>query len=330
MKGSRFKVQNSRFHNPVRDSIWVEGSKFKVQRAHDKLSLESTLKSLDTEEFIDIHFYRPIGYQWALFFNKLNISPNAVTIASIFIGVGAGICFGFSSLTINILGMFLLVWANMYDSADGQLARMTGKTSLLGRYLDGLCGILWFIVIYVAICFRLLPSWGGWIWAFAIFTGYFHGKQTALADYYRNIHLFFLKGKSGSELSDYATSKENSKKFTWKHDFVYKFLDFVYVNYTKDQESMTPQFQKMIKIIREKYPDEVPEWFRTTFREKSLPLMKYTNMLTFNTRVIALFISLIINLPWLYFVFELTVLNGMLIYMRAKHERFCKEFTEKL
>ena len=34
-------------------------------------SLESTLKSLDTEEFIDIHFYRPIGYQWALFFNKL-------------------------------------------------------------------------------------------------------------------------------------------------------------------------------------------------------------------------------------------------------------------
>ena len=33
-------------------------------------SLESTLKSLDTEEFIDIHFYRPIGYQWALFFNS--------------------------------------------------------------------------------------------------------------------------------------------------------------------------------------------------------------------------------------------------------------------
>ena len=45
-------------------------------------SLESTLKSLDTEEFIDIHFYRPIGYQWALFFNKLGVSPNSITIAS--------------------------------------------------------------------------------------------------------------------------------------------------------------------------------------------------------------------------------------------------------
>ena len=27
-------------------------------------SLESTLKSLDTEEFIDIHFYRPIAVSY--------------------------------------------------------------------------------------------------------------------------------------------------------------------------------------------------------------------------------------------------------------------------
>ncbi len=90
-------------------------------------SLESTLKSLDTEEFIDIHFYRPIGYQWALFFNKLGVSPNSITIASIFIGIAAGICFYFQSLAINVIGMLLLIWANSYDSADGQLARMTGR-----------------------------------------------------------------------------------------------------------------------------------------------------------------------------------------------------------
>ena len=68
-------------------------------------SLESTLKSLDTEEFIDIHFYRPIGYQWALFFNKLGVSPNSITIASIFIGIAAGICFYFQSLAINVIGI---------------------------------------------------------------------------------------------------------------------------------------------------------------------------------------------------------------------------------
>ena len=103
-------------------------------------SLESTLKSLDTEEFIDIHFYRPIGYQWALFFNKLGVSPNSITIASIFIGIAAGICFYFQSLAINVIGMLLLIWANSYDSADGQLARMTGRCRrrfLVYRYLRG-------------------------------------------------------------------------------------------------------------------------------------------------------------------------------------------------
>ena len=117
-------------------------------------SLESTLKSLDTEEFIDIHFYRPIGYQWALFFNKLGVSPNSITIASIFIGITAGICFYFQSLAINVIGMLLLIWANSYDSADGQLARMTGQKSALGRILDGAAGDFWFIAIYAAISRR--------------------------------------------------------------------------------------------------------------------------------------------------------------------------------
>lgn len=293
-------------------------------------SLESTLKSLDTEEFIDIHFYRPIGYRWALFFNRFGVSPNSITIASIFIGIAAGICFYFQSLTINIVGMLLLVWANSYDSADGQLARMTGKKTPLGRILDGFSGDLWFISIYAAICLRLTPEWGIWIWLLAATTGFFHSKQAAMADYYRNIHLLFLKGKAGSELSHSPQLKENYKKMSWKRDFIYKLFETFYINYTVGQEKLTPKFQRMMQVIRTKYHDQAPEWFRAAFRRKSLPLMKYTNMLSFNTRVIALFISLFIGKPWLYFLFELTVLNAMLVYMIYTHERFCAVFTREL
>ena len=294
-------------------------------------NLEATLKSLDTEEFIDIHFYRPIGYRWALLFNKLNVSPNSVTVASIFIGIAAGICFYFQSLAINIVGMLLLVWANMYDSADGQLARMTGKKSALGRILDGTAGDLWFISIYAAICLRLTPEgWGIWIWLLAATTGFFHSKQAAMADYYRNIHLLFLKGKSGSELSHSPQLKENFRKMKWRDGVIYKLFEAFYINYTVGQEAWTPRFQEMMNIIREKYDGQAPEWFRTAFRAKSLPLMKYTNMLSFNTRVIALFVSLFINMPWLYFLFEITVLNAMLLYMIRRHERVCAEFCKQL
>lgn len=293
-------------------------------------SFESTLKSMDTEEFIDIYFYRPIGYLWALFFKRLGVTPNAVTIASIFIGIAAGICFYYSTLWINIIGMALLIWANSYDSADGQLARMTGQKSQLGRILDGACGDIWFITIYAAICLRLTPEWHIWIWILGAVTGFCHTKQASMADYYRNIHLLFLKGKSESELSSTPTLEENYKKLSWKKDFIYKFFEWFYINYTKGQESLSPNFQRMMNTIREKYNGEAPEWFRTAFRKRSLPLMKYTNMLSFNTRIIALFVSLFINMPWLYFAFELTVLNIMLVYMVRTHERICKDFIPQL
>ena len=295
-----------------------------------KPTLESTLKSLDTEEFIDIHFYRPIGYRWALLFNKMGVSPNAVTIASIVIGVAAGICYYPTDLAINILGMLLLVWANSYDSADGQLARMTGKKTPLGRILDGAAGDIWFITIYAAICLRLTPQWGIWIWVLAAITGFFHSKQAAMADYYRNVHLLFLKGKSGSELSYSPHLKEHYREMSWRREFIYKLFETFYINYTVGQEQLTPQFQRLMNKIRTLYAGQAPESFRVAFREKSLPLMKYTNMLSFNTRVIALFISLLIDLPWVYFLFEMTVLNAMLVYMIYTHEQFCKRFMDEL
>ena len=295
-----------------------------------KNGLEATLKSADTEEWIDLLFYRPVGYRWALLFHKMGVTPNAITIASIFLGVAAGILFYYNDLLLNVIGMCLLVWANMYDSADGQLARMTGQKSEIGRILDGVSGDFWFISIYAAICLRLTPEWSYWIWILAAVTGLCHSKQAAMADYYRNIHLFFLKGKSGSELSHSPQLKENYKKMSWKHDFIYKLFETFYINYTVGQEAWTPKFQHMMNIIREKYNGQAPEWFRKAFRTKSLPLMKYTNMLSFNTRVIALFVSLFIDMPWLYFVFELTVLNSMLLYMIKKHEHICEDFSKQL
>lgn len=293
-------------------------------------SLESTLKSTDTEEFIDIHFYRPIGYRWALLFSKLGVTPNAITIASIFLGIGSGVCFYFDNIWISLLGILLLIWANSYDSADGQLARMTKQFSSLGRVLDGFAGNLWFLSIYVAICMRLYPEWGGWIWVLACVTGYFHSKQAEMADYYRNVHLLFLKGKSGSELDNSAELTVKFNELSWKTNFGAKLVVFFYRNYTTDQENRSPRLQQLLKLLKERYGEIAPEVFRKDFREKSLPLMKYTNILSFNTRSIALFISILIGWPWLYFVFELTVLNILLVYMVTKHEKICKHFTKRI
>lgn len=296
----------------------------------NKPTLESTLKSADTEEFIDIHFYRPLGYRWALFFHQLGVTPNQITIASIFIGVAAGICFYPGCFWINLLGVFLLIWANSYDSADGQLARMTGQKSELGRILDGACGDFWFISIYLAIVFRLWPEWNFWILLLAAATGYCHSKQAAMADYYRNVHLLFLKGKNGSELHNSKELAEKYPRISWKRQPFVKFFERMYLNYTRGQEAWTPKLQLMLQSLNQKYNGNAPEWFRKEFRTQSFPLMKYTNMLSFNLRSIVLFISVLSGSPWFYFVFEISVMNCMLVYMIVKHENICQSFISKL
>lgn len=314
------------------------GSKtLKSRIRHIRESYRATLKSSDTEETFDLMFYRPIGFLWALLCRKLGITPNVITIASIFLGVGAGVLFYFQPLWVNIIGMLLLMWADAFDSADGQLARMTHQYSRIGRILDGLSGDLWFFAIYVAICIREVHSseffmdhnWA--IWVIAVAAGFCHAVQAAQADYYRQFHLFFLKGKEGSELDSSKPLADKFATLSWKKNFMSKFVLMFYLNYTRSQEKRTPAMQRLRARLREVYPDgNIPKSFRMAFRSKSLPLMKYTNILSFNTRCFALFAALFARMPWLYFAFELTVLNILLLYMMWRHERICRHFTKAL
>lgn len=297
----------------------------------------ASLKSMDTEETFDLIFYRPIGYAWACFFRKIGVSPNAITIASIFLGAAAGVMFYFNDIWLNIIGMLLLVWANSFDSADGQLARMTGQYSRIGRILDGLSGDIWFAAIYVAICLRvnctsdffMSHTWA--IWVMAVVSGLCHAKQAAMADYYRQFHLYFVKGKEGSELDDSKSLQSKLAELSWKRDFWSKLTLTFYTNYTVSQEVNTRAMQALRAELRERFADgEIPQSFRDDFRRKSLPLMKYTNILSFNVRSWALFAALFMQMPWLYFAFELTVLNALLVYMNARHEKLCRHLTNDL
>ena len=101
----------------------------------------ATMKSRDTESDFELYVTRTPGYLWALLFQTLHVHPIAVTLMSIVIGAAVGYFFYFDDLRMNLIGMALLVWANWYDCADGQLARMTGKKTLIGRILDGFAGM---------------------------------------------------------------------------------------------------------------------------------------------------------------------------------------------
>jgi len=301
--------------------------------------LQASLKSEDTEEWLDVHFNRPIGLMMALAAGRLSIKPNTITIVGILIGLASAVMFYHTGWQYNVAGMLLLMLSNFCDSADGQLARITNQKSLLGRALDGVSGDVVFAAIYVALCLRmqgqLIPftsvHWGIGIWALAAVAGFIcHSNQASLADYYRQIHLYFLLGKEGSELDNSKQQREivaGLPKEKWFDRLFYT----LYGNYCEKQEKRTPHFQRFFAKYRQQLSDgRNLSDIKQKMIDGGRPLMTYTNLLTFNSRAIALYITALLNCPWVYLLFEIIVLTVLYIRMHHTHEKLCEALETEL
>ena len=293
-----------------------------------KQQVIATMKSRDTEGPFELYVTRTPGYLWALLFRRLRVHPIVVTVVSMLIGCASGYFFYLPELKYNLVGMLLLIWANWYDCADGQLARMTGKTSQIGRVLDGFAGDLWFFCIYSGIAERLRPEWGLWSWLLVVVAGvFFHARQCSLADYYRNAHLYFIG--AANELERSADIEAEYRSLRWNSkDWFHKLYLMCYASYTRGQENPTPQFQKLYNNVRERYGHSLPSELRTQYRTLSLPLMPLCQILTFDARVGVLFLSMVVGLPWLYPVLEITAFEALRIYVNRRHEKGCKTILE--
>lgn len=84
----------------------------------------------------------------------------------------------------------------------------------------------------------------------------------------------------------------------------------------------------MLQSLHAKYGDDIPENVRIAFRKQSRELMRYIDLLTFNGRTIVMFIVVLIGEVWIYFLYEIIVLNIVLLLAMRKHEKMCASFIE--
>ncbi len=287
--------------------------------------IESTYKAVDVEETIDIYFYRPLGYAIALGCRTLGITPNVVTIVSIFIGVMGGHLLYYRDITTNAYGILLWIIADTLDSVDGQLARMTNHRSKIGRILDGLGGNIMFLSIYLHLFARMAVTypdvwWPLWL-ILTLAGGFSHSVQSALADYYRNAYLKFVVDPKKSELEGSDEIREELAATPFVKHPVKKILLAVYLNYTRKQERYSKHFQQLRKRVDTMFGQNIPQWFSDEYRRMNKPLMKYYAVLTTNTRMIVMSLCVLANFVPLYFVVEIVGINLVMILVTMHQEK---------
>ncbi len=74
----------------------------------------------------------PLG-QIAVWLERTGISPNALTLIGFFLTVVVAVVLGTGQL---LWGGLLLIFAALFDTLDGALARHAGKTTIFGAFLD--------------------------------------------------------------------------------------------------------------------------------------------------------------------------------------------------
>jgi phosphatidylglycerophosphate synthase len=116
-------------------------------------------------ELLCEYVFRPVAQVGAAGLARLRVPPPAVVLANFATGLAAA----------WLLAERHFVWAavllqvkTVLDNADGQLARMTGRESVLGRYLDSECDLLSDAAVCAALGY--VTSWWLGLLAFACLT----------------------------------------------------------------------------------------------------------------------------------------------------------------
>jgi CDP-diacylglycerol--glycerol-3-phosphate 3-phosphatidyltransferase len=115
-----------------------------------------------------------------------HINPNILTVVGVAINVGSGLLFGF--------GMFfwagiVLIVANLFDMLDGQVARLSGRVTSFGGFLDSSLDRLSDLVVFVGLMV-------------------FYARNT---EYHSTLNVFLAgAGMMGSVMVSYASARAES------------------------------------------------------------------------------------------------------------------------
>jgi phosphatidylglycerophosphate synthase len=298
-------------------------------RSRSQSEIDATYKSRELEGIVDLFFYRRIGFHLAQFFARLNFTPTAVTLIGGVFGVVAGHLYFYQALAINLVGMLFHVVANIFDNADGQLARLTNQQSRTGRILDPIVDHVIWLSVYVHLALRLqIGGFSGAIWILGLAAGLSHGLQAGAADYCRNAYLYF--GKGGSDFDSTSKLKQEYDQHTWREAAWPKFLLRLYLNATREQELLLPGVKRLREMTESNFVDAGPAWLQSRYRTLVLPTFKWWSLLMTNTRMLVLFVLFLVHQPVWYFWLEITAGNLLLVYLIFRQEKISRSLVQFL
>jgi hypothetical protein len=203
---------------------------------------KQSLKTIEAEEIIDLLLFRPLAFIFVKVIYNTNITPNQISIVSMFFGVISGVFYGYATAEAFVIAVTLFFISNILDCMDGQLARLKNNGTKIGRLIDGFIDYLTSTSIFLGIGFGLTLITGDalYSWVLTVAAGVSKAMQNLYFDHYRNMYLEYVHNKVSSVSDEIVEFTEEKKKLEGiKGKFFERLLINTYLGYSNLQKSST-------------------------------------------------------------------------------------------
>ena len=262
-------------------------------------------------ELADVYFFHPLGSIFARLAAALRMTPTQVTVVGALIGVAGG-----AMLYDERLGLWafaVLILHGIIDSADGQLARITGQVSELGKVLDGGAGYVTHAAIFLAIAAGMLHRGGSsiillWMGLAGIATV----AHAQMYEYHRTVYTSVVGGGG-------VPRQEPAKVAPW--------LRALYRGYLFMQRSLIGLHAEVVAALsRRAIAGVVRDEDRKRYRDHFYRPVRGWNLLGDNTRFYAIGVLACFHRIDLFFAFVLLPMNlaflALWLWQRRADQRF--------
>lgn len=270
------------------------------------------------EEFTNRVIIHRISNLLVSFFASLGVHPNMVSLLGFIAGFGAAYCYLQTPATPEMAwsGLFAMIMWHIFDGTDGKLARYTGKSSAIGKVIDGIADYAVFVIVYIALMLLMWDSWGWGGVVLSVAAGVSHAAQAAKYEAGREIYHALILDKHVSDSSDTKAEGGIGALFGWMQDA-----------YEKAQA--TSKATLMMHKLH-----ALPEDKQNVFRHHAAPILEKNiqlwSVMCANYRTILIFVGVYIGIPALYYIVVATLLNVMLLILSARTKKIYAELEEMM
>jgi phosphatidylglycerophosphate synthase len=271
----------------------------------------------EIEEWSNRRLVHPLSRRLVELLIPTGISPNTVSALGTVMAALAALAFLFAPWPASALvgAAFLLAW-HVFDGADGQLARRTGRASPNGELVDGICDHLGQVAVYLAFALMMAPSLGGWAWALALASGLSRMAQASAYEGCRRNYRRWVYGarwirQTLPTLKDGAQGPSDRLKVALGRAYV-----SVSAAVSADDAAVEAAMTRALAA-----GPETAAAARDRYRARFQPLVKRASGLSANYRSLAMAVAVLAAAPVLLPLYEIVVLNLGLVALRRAEAR---------